>query len=263
MKSCIACARLASATAWRACQATIGSAMLNTSATTEPVASAQRWRCTYLLNAVAQALRTCLHRLARIRSVPGPAPAPRPRDSAAPGRLASVFSTMLSRSPARCARTTAQQRRVGLVRPAASARAPSARAAADRWQDRLLPLRIGLALEPVGLGVGQQFVQHHAERVHVGHGRDRFAADLLRRGVVQREGAHAGARVLDHRLLAVEQLGDAEIEQAHFAGGRHQDVGRLEVAVHDQVGVRVADRIADLLRTGAAALPAACLRLRQ
>ena len=29
-------------------------------------------------------------------------------------------------------------------------------------------------------------------------------------------------------------------------GGRDQDVGRLEVAVHDQVGVRMADRFADL-----------------
>ena len=52
------------------------------------------------------------------------------------------------------------------------------------------------------------------------------------------------------------QLRDAEVEQAHVAGGRDQDVRRLEVAVDDQVGVRVADRVADLVEQVAAAIPA-------
>ena len=38
-----------------------------------------------------------------------------------------------------------------------------------------------------------QRVQHRAQRVHVGAGGHILAADLLRRGIGGREGAHAGA----------------------------------------------------------------------
>ena len=113
-------------------------------------------------------------------------------------------------------------------------------------QDRFLPLRVGRPARLVGLAAGEQFVQHHAERIHVGHGRDWFAADLFRRGVVQGEGAQAGAGVVEHGLGVVEQLGDAEVEQAHVVERGDQDVRRLQVAVHDQVRVRVADRVAGL-----------------
>ncbi len=113
-------------------------------------------------------------------------------------------------------------------------------------EDRVLPLRIALALELVGLAAGQDLVEHHAQRIHVGHGGDRLAADLFGRGVVQGERAQAGAGVVERLLGRVEQLGDAEVEQAHVVEWRDQDVRRLEVAVHDQVGVRVADRVADL-----------------
>src|SRR5262249_55450774 len=41
--------------------------------------------------------------------------------------------------------------------------------------------------------------------------------------------------------LALEQLGDAEIEQLRVAGPVDEDVGRLDVAVDDQVGVRMGD----------------------
>ncbi|MNV58626.1 hypothetical protein D3C71_1510120 [compost metagenome] len=47
-------------------------------------------------------------------------------------------------------------------------------------------------------------------------------------------------------LVIVEQLGDAEIQQLHLALGGDQDVGGLEVAMHDQVGVGMADHRADL-----------------
>lgn len=49
-----------------------------------------------------------------------------------------------------------------------------------------------------------------------------------------------------HSVRAVEQLGDAEVQQPHLPVGGDQDVGWLEVAVHHQVGVRVADRAAHL-----------------
>ena len=39
--------------------------------------------------------------------------------------------------------------------------------------------------------------------------------------------------------VAFEQLGDAEIEQLHLSVRAHQHVRRLEIAVHDQVRVRV------------------------
>ena len=43
-------------------------------------------------------------------------------------------------------------------------------------------------------------------------------------------------------FVLAQQLGDAEVEQLHLALGIDQDVGRLQVAMHDQVLVRVLDR---------------------
>ncbi|WLA04796.1 hypothetical protein MO329_19965 [Xanthomonas translucens] len=115
-------------------------------------------------------------------------------------------------------------------------------------QDRALPLGVAAAAQGVGLLVGEQFIQHHAQRIHIGQRGDRFAAHLLRRGVVQGERAHFGARM---RIgcgagLDSEQLGDAEVEPAHLACGVDQDVGRLQVAMYDQVGVGVTDHLAYL-----------------
>ena len=75
-----------------------------------------------------------------------------------------------------------------------------------------------------------------------------FAADLFGRGVVQGEGARAGAG--DARRLRWS-TGRAAWRCRSRAGstspaGGHQDVRRLQVAMHDQVGVRMADRLADL-----------------
>jgi hypothetical protein len=44
------------------------------------------------------------------------------------------------------------------------------------------------------------------------------------------------------RSVAFEDLRDPEVEQLHLPIGAHQDVRRLEVAVHDQARVRVGDR---------------------
>jgi hypothetical protein len=41
--------------------------------------------------------------------------------------------------------------------------------------------------------------------------------------------------------IALEQLGNPEVEQLDLAADADEHVGRLDVAVHDQVGVCVGD----------------------
>jgi hypothetical protein len=95
----------------------------------------------------------------------------------------------------------------------------------------------------------QQVVQQHAERVHIGDGADPFAAHLLgaRKARSPEALVQPGLVVELASPLGIEQLRDAEIEQLGRAVGRHQDVGRLDVAVDDQVLVRVLNGRADLL----------------
>ena len=70
-----------------------------------------------------------------------------------------------------------------------------------------------------------------------------FRARILGR---QQPVVHACQRQHRGRIAGIEQLGDAEVEQLGRAFGGDQDVGRLEVAMHDQVLVRVLNRRADL-----------------
>ncbi len=70
------------------------------------------------------------------------------------------------------------------------------------------------------------------------------AADLLGRRVRGRHQPEAGARAVLPRFEAVELLGDAEVEQLHDAVVADENVRRLEVAVNDQVPVRVLHRLA-------------------
>ncbi len=102
-------------------------------------------------------------------------------------------------------------------------------------------------VQPVRPHVGEQFVEHDTERVDIARRADRLAEDLLRAGVLRREGAagFAGEFGLDGRA-GVQQLGDAEVQQAHLARGGDEDVGRLQVAVHDEVGVCMRDGAGDL-----------------
>ena len=64
--------------------------------------------------------------------------------------------------------------------------------------------------------------------------------------VLRRDEPHLGPR--GGRLHVpggwVEELGDAEIEQLHVPGSRHEDIRRLEIAVHDERAVRVLHRLA-------------------
>jgi hypothetical protein len=48
------------------------------------------------------------------------------------------------------------------------------------------------------------------------------------------------------RCTRVEQLGDAEIEQLDLALGIDQRVGRFQVAMDDEVAMRVGDGVANL-----------------
>ncbi len=89
----------------------------------------------------------------------------------------------------------------------------------------------------------QQLVEQHAEHVDVAGGRDHVATHLLRARVRGRHDAVLGMRDRERRrrLACVEQLRDAEIQQLRHALRRDQDVVRLQVAMHDQVLVRVVD----------------------
>ena len=94
---------------------------------------------------------------------------------------------------------------------------------------------------------GEQ-VEQHAEGIDVGGGSDRLALHLLRGGELRRERAASvqGERGALPRSLLVQQLRDAEVQQLHDAVAGDQDVGRLDVAVDDQIRVRVLDGAHDL-----------------
>ncbi len=87
---------------------------------------------------------------------------------------------------------------------------------------------------------GDHLVQHDPERVEVAARVGLGALRLLGREV--RGGAHHRAD-LGEVVLArgVHRSGDAEVGHLHLAVGPDQDVGRLDVAVHDTAGVGVAE----------------------
>jgi hypothetical protein len=58
----------------------------------------------------------------------------------------------------------------------------------------------------------------------------------------------AGRRERVACKLRVDQLGDAEVEQLGRAVGGHQHVGRLDVAMDDQVLMRMLDGGADVAK---------------
>jgi hypothetical protein len=100
----------------------------------------------------------------------------------------------------------------------------------------------------VGTQASQQSIQDDAEGIHVARRRHRRAGDLLGARVFRREHAIVHPRQLGHaaEVRRAEELGDAEIEQLRHALRRHEDVRGFEVAVDDQVLVRVLDRPADV-----------------
>ena len=97
-------------------------------------------------------------------------------------------------------------------------------------------------VDAVRLAAREQLVEDDAERVHVGRGRDAAAAHLLGARVLGRHEPQLRPVVRSRvasRAVGLEQLGDAEVEQLGHAVGRDEDVAGLDVAVHDEVLVRV------------------------
>src|SRR5262245_27846851 len=87
---------------------------------------------------------------------------------------------------------------------------------------------------------GEQYVQQHAEGVHVRRRRYWFAANLFGARIQRSQQViTAGGPALHRRIIAVLKLGDAEIQQGNTALGRHENVRRLEVAVNDEMAVGV------------------------
>ncbi len=98
----------------------------------------------------------------------------------------------------------------------------------------------------VGSASRQQAVQQDAERVDVRGSRHRFAADLFRARALQRHDTHDGQGPFLGRLrIDVEQLRDAEVEQLRRPVARDQNIAGLQIAVNDQVLVRVLHGAAD------------------
>ena len=120
--------------------------------------------------------------------------------------------------------------------------------------DRLLERGARAPPQAVGPRAGEELVEHDAERIEVGCDRERRIGDLLGRGVLGRQHAtrHARERGGAGRAFG-HQLGDAEVEQLHFARRGHEDVRRLEVAMQHEARVRVRRPPRAPARTGAAA----------
>ena len=106
--------------------------------------------------------------------------------------------------------------------------------------------RLGRAqpIEHVRTLAGQQLVQQHAQRIHVGSGGQRLPAHVLGAGVGRRHRGEFGR--LWRRVGVLQGACDAEVEQLGFAVAGDQDVVRLQVAMHDQVPVRLLHAGADL-----------------
>ena len=104
--------------------------------------------------------------------------------------------------------------------------------------------------EPVRQPAGEQFVEQHAERVDIRGGGHRVAANLLGAGVFRRHQLQPGRGRRERlaRELGIEQLGNPEVQQLGCALSDHEHVRRLDVAVDDQVLVRVLNGGADVTK---------------
>src|SRR5690606_21518725 len=85
---------------------------------------------------------------------------------------------------------------------------------------------------------GERFIENHAEGIQVAARVDAPAQRLLGRHVVWRTQERTGAGPCLHLGYVGLQLGDAEVEYFGMSGRRHEDVVRLEIAMHDAFGVR-------------------------
>src|SRR5260370_1190757 len=107
-----------------------------------------------------------------------------------------------------------------------------------------------------GMLSSHRLVQHGAKREQVAARIQLFAARLLRRHV--RDGANsrpgtgqhvrgiANSRAAETFVVAVQQLGQTEIENLGGAALGHENVGRLDVSMHDALFMRGTERVAEL-----------------
>jgi hypothetical protein len=100
----------------------------------------------------------------------------------------------------------------------------------------------------VGPDAGKQLVHEDAQRVDVAGGGDGRSLHLFRAGVFRCHRARSG---LGARGRSVQVPGNPEIQQLRLAGApalgpRDQNVGGLQIAVDDQVRVRIKDGRTDL-----------------
>jgi hypothetical protein len=120
------------------------------------------------------------------------------------------------------------------LRIAASVATVDSRAKARR------PVTISQSTEPKlkNVGAGVHAPALGLPRRHVGGRSDDHA--------VLGEGLEFGRFFLGH--VRLDQLGEAEVEHLRGAARGDHDVGRLQVAVDDALGVRLRQRVGDLRR---------------
>ena len=118
-----------------------------------------------------------------------------------------------------------------------------------------------------GMRTGEQHVQQHAEGVHVGCRRNRATRELFRCRVLgrcrpgvpcQRRGV-GRCDAVPLAFVALDQLGDAEVEQLDVTGDADHDVAGLDIPVHDQVGMRVSDGLEHVEKQAQAGLDTECV----
>ena len=96
----------------------------------------------------------------------------------------------------------------------------------------------------------QELVGERSQGVHIGRRRHGLTANLLGRGVLgrHRSAAETGERRVGAgpvlRCLLMEDLGDTEVEQLDLSVGRHHRVRGLQVAMHDEILVRILNGVA-------------------
>ena len=110
-------------------------------------------------------------------------------------------------------------------------------------QHRMLQRGAAEAALAEGQLAAGQLVEHDAQRIDVAGDADRLAGDLLGCGIGGRQAPAGDLGQLMVGLLAgvVEQAGDAEVQQLGRAALVEHHIAGLEVAVHDQLGVRMLD----------------------
>ena len=113
--------------------------------------------------------------------------------------------------------------------------------------DRVLECAARIALRVVRPLTSEQLVQNDAERVDVRRDGERLAENLLGRSVLGRQRAAGELGELGPFGLAlVEQLGNPEVQQPDLAVARDQNIRGFQIAMHDELRVRVGDTAGDL-----------------